>query len=526
MKNQQPVSIIVSSVLLFYSLFTLSARAEIYIVPVNFETISAGLDSVVDGDTLFVLPGEYRENIDFDGKAVAVIGIPGLTTLDGGGEGPCVSFTSGEDMSSLLAGFTLINGDAGEGRGGGIRIERSTPLVVLNSIHDCSANQGGAISIVGAGGLIPANVYRNVIYDNESAGAGGAIYIGALTPALLINNTIVQNRSGAEGAAVYSDNGIAVFVTNCIIANNNSAGGGGALYRNGMFAPMVTTRYNDVWENEGGNYGRIDAGEGSISEDPLFLDPEQHLYSLQEESPCIDAGDPNGLPDFDGSRADIGALSALNLPGGEPVIVEPDSLDFGLIEAGADSTRILTLTNPNDVAIKAVVFAVPPTVFEVSDSLVEIDADSEVVVSVTFMPPDAGDYTETLTVLTLTRVEFADTIEFDIPIATLMLPMHGTATPVHVAEQGAGPVKYDLMDCYPNPFNSSVVIRVTTPEAGRVKIVVNDFLGRTVAQLFEGQLPAGRSSHEWKPGDLPSGAYSVNLIKDSDVINRQVYYLK
>ena len=47
-------------------------------------------------------------------------------------------------------------------------------------------------------------------------------------------------------------------------------------------------------------------GEGIIEEDPLFTDYNNWDFSYQEDSPCIDAGDPSDT-DPDGSVRDIGA---------------------------------------------------------------------------------------------------------------------------------------------------------------------------------------------------------------------------
>ncbi|MBT3231912.1 MAG: hypothetical protein HN356_03780 [Calditrichaeota bacterium] len=49
---------------------------EIINVPEDFETIKAGIDAAENGDSVIVVPGEYIENINFEGKAIAVIGHP------------------------------------------------------------------------------------------------------------------------------------------------------------------------------------------------------------------------------------------------------------------------------------------------------------------------------------------------------------------------------------------------------------------------------------------------------------------
>ena len=54
-------------------------------------------------------------------------------------------------------------------------------------------------------------------------------------------------------------------------------------------------------------------GLGNVSVDPLLVDPANGDFSLQVGSPAIDAGNPYGGTDPDGSRADLGAYGG---PGG------------------------------------------------------------------------------------------------------------------------------------------------------------------------------------------------------------------
>ncbi|MFH0765957.1 MAG: hypothetical protein V2A61_06025, partial [Calditrichota bacterium] len=67
-----------------------SVYADIINVPEDVETIQGGIDAAEEGDTVLVAPGEYVENVDFQGKAIIVMGSPddpGETVIDGGGNG-------------------------------------------------------------------------------------------------------------------------------------------------------------------------------------------------------------------------------------------------------------------------------------------------------------------------------------------------------------------------------------------------------------------------------------------------------
>jgi len=62
-----------------------------------------------------------------------------------------------------------------------------------------------------------------------------------------------------------------------------------------------------VWDNRV-DYMTVQPGDGALSEDPRFVNDRGGDYHLEDDSPCIDAGDP-AVPfeDPDGTRNDMGA---------------------------------------------------------------------------------------------------------------------------------------------------------------------------------------------------------------------------
>ena len=58
---------------------------------------------------------------------------------------------------------------------------------------------------------------------------------------------------------------------------------------------------NIIYSNIAGGY----SGEGNINEDPLFNNPDDGDFTLQPNSPCIDAGNPETEYDSDGSIAEF-----------------------------------------------------------------------------------------------------------------------------------------------------------------------------------------------------------------------------
>jgi hypothetical protein len=78
-----------------------------------------------------------------------------------------------------------------------------------------------------------------------------------------------------------------------------------------------------------------------------------------------------------------------------------------------------------------------------------------------------------------------------------------------------------LMPAVPNPFNPRTVVgfRVETQDLAslRVRMTVHDILGRRVAVLVDGMMPAGTHSVTFDASALPSGVYLLRLSAGSEV---------
>ncbi len=73
------------------------------------------------------------------------------------------------------------------------------------------------------------------------------------------------------------------------------------------------------------------------------------------------------------------------------------------------------------------------------------------------------------------------------------------------------PAAFSLSQNYPNPFNPETVIRYALPDAGYVKGVVYDILGREVATLLKGEMSAGNHEVKFDAAGLASGVYIFRL---------------
>ena len=68
-----------------------------------------------------------------------------------------------------------------------------------------------------------------------------------------------------------------------------------------------------------------------------------------------------------------------------------------------------------------------------------------------------------------------------------------------------------LLQNYPNPFQSATTIGCDVPHAGDVDLRVFDALGREVDVLAKGRWASGRHYIQWQPEGLPSGTYFYRL---------------
>jgi len=320
--------------------------ARTLLVPDTYETIQSAIDDSNDGDTVMVAPGRYCENVDFGGRNIMLTStnphdpnIVADTIIDANGVASTVSFINGEGPGAVLTGFTITGGYGTVAPyiaeyiywGAGVYCDNASPTITANLIADNHGpnNQTGddpanwQIGYGGGIGCINSNaiISRNIIKDNTScAGAGITVYMGQ---AEVSSNLIYDNAAEVGGGAVlldgaeFANNTVAsnsavsignvyaasetttcdVAVSNNIICNARSGGGVYYVTESGTADRLA---YNNVWNNAGGDYQAMNNQTGAnrnISQDPLFVNPTGTDYHLQPDSPCINGGDPDFIPE-------------------------------------------------------------------------------------------------------------------------------------------------------------------------------------------------------------------------------------
>jgi len=211
------------------------ARGDVIVVPDDEPTIQAAIDAASGGDVILVMPGVYKEHIDFMAKAVTVKSDQGpeVTTIEGTGTGSVVLFQRGEEFDTVLEGFTITNGTGSlrgsNRRGGGIACGPfSSPTITGNVIVANSADYGGGIACFESSGPLVTN---NVIEENFAQSEGGGIDCDNASCPAVTGNTISGNTAHTYGGAIRcSEESDARIEGNAISGNTASTKRGGAIY--------------------------------------------------------------------------------------------------------------------------------------------------------------------------------------------------------------------------------------------------------------------------------------------------------
>lgn len=93
------------------------------------------------------------------------------------------------------------------------------------------------------------------------------------------------------------------------------------------------------------------------------------------------------------------------------------------------------------------------------------------------------------------------------------------------------PVKYELSDNYPNPFNPSTNIQYSIPESKLVSLVVYNLLGQKVVTLVNTKLSAGNYNAVWNGKNdfgskVSSGIYIYQLTAGDFVASKRMILMK
>jgi len=213
-----------------------------------------------------------------------------------------------QQASPILTSCIFAENRAGNAGGGMENFFESRPLVANCTFRgNVAGNLGGGMYNNDAA----PTVVNCLFSGNRAAVWGGGMenFYGARP--LVTNCTFTGNVAGGAGGAVYSHLNCAATLTSCILWSNAAPIGPEILDDPNSLAAVAYSLVQGAWP-----------GQGNIDADPCFAapgrwdpngtpdDPNDDTwldgdYHLLPNSPCIDAGAPNFVPDPNHSQTDV-----------------------------------------------------------------------------------------------------------------------------------------------------------------------------------------------------------------------------
>lgn len=500
----------------------------------NGANVGGGI-AVFNGAKLTILNSDiYGNNANAVGGVIPQHSDPDNFPLYGGGGGLYQQFSD----SLIIKNSNFDNNTTPTGIGGGLAIYYSTDIELENV--NISGNES-----VGAGGGICflrsdyINYNGGVIRDNRSNfNSGGGIMVGteSLDASIIVNATFnrldfINNYAqvGGGGLMLWSAR---VNVYNSTFSQNeaNDNGGtsnwsGGGLsshsvaepniinsifydnYPNSLYHPSTTSnmsvKYSLLEEFHSGV-------ENLIEIDPLFKDPEGGDFSLQPNSPCIDAGmsdfDYDGIDEIDdylGSAPDLGSTEFM---------LDPPLGFNGFI---VDSSVVLTWLHINDPNLQYY------RIEQSSDSLFVNEVVEFYITENTYTAENLASDTSYFFRLSAYVGYWTDYS----PVLSFMIET------LDLNQKTLNSLEFSVEQNFPNPFNPITRINFTIPNNGKIDIYIYDMKGRVIKDLKSKYEIAGRKSIQWDATDnsgypVSSGMYIFSIRSGSFAKNIKMLLMK
>lgn len=292
-------------------------------VPDDYPTIQAAINAAEHGMVILVRAGVYVEHVRMKAGVTLRGEGQGKTVILAADPSPTVSGAVGVSLEDL----SLVN----SADGGIALLARGANGMRLSGCEVVVAAQGTGVACDSASGLTmqalsfratgpgafalhvqhgecrlsdsriqnmlvgvalahsEGRVAHNLFVGCDSA----AIQLNACPAVVVINNTVDTCGYGLRAVASTAE------VFNNIIVRSAVCG----IWADGG----LSCHHNDLWHNVTDYHG-CTPGPGALAEDPKFVGGIPFDYHLAPASPCIDAGDPLGPRDPDGTVADLGAF--------------------------------------------------------------------------------------------------------------------------------------------------------------------------------------------------------------------------
>jgi hypothetical protein len=392
--------------------FMTSGSPSVLEVPSDVSTIQDALDAVCSGYTIRVsasfFPGQtYYEHLTMKDNIHLIKDGDWEIILDGSGYGNVVT---GAD-NCIIQGFTITNGESGiytnnsnftvracvlNNNQIGIEIDKNAESIVVDQCEIVGSNLDHTYGIeLNSEGLQWSReiTITHCVIDDQ--------YEGVILRGEGLSLTHCTFLNCSKGVKIESGLDLSSRIKNNIVYDCSY---GVYIFTNQPFPEIIS--YNDVnsfWFCEdclegSEGLGDFDFGENknctpcdiyqNISQNPQLVDD----YDIQSTSPCIDAGDPHGSTDPDGTIADIGAFYHHQSGPWSEIDLSATTRDYGGVLLHSTSEWTLTISNIGSATLNVCDITSDNEAFAVfSPSFPQAVASGENVnVTVTFSPQTLG----------------------------------------------------------------------------------------------------------------------------------------
>lgn len=542
--------LIISSIILTSNFLS----GQIINIPTDYPTIQQGINAASNGDTVLVDIGTYVENINFNGKNITVASnylitqdtsFISQTIIDGDSLGSVVAFSSNEDSTACLCGFTITNGFASNlygvepYSGGGIFCINSSPKLINLLIAE---------NITWA-----YNKEENISDDNFPLGSGGGIYLEN-SNSLLKDLVVDNNNAFSAGGGIYCFNSN-INIQDCSITNNNAGGtwthgGGLAIFESTAIVSNTIFAFNEADQNSRG--GGI-SSEGSTT----------HLINVQMNNNSINyfgAGD--GIWCFGGEMELHNVIIENSIDAIEfrncnsiltNVTLSNNSRGIRLGHEAIVSIQNSILWNNDSIAVEI------RTGFEGNDITIRYSdiqdgenginmnnggslhwLEGNIIENPLFF--GSGDHPLQLSAESpCIDAGSSDTSGMNLPqfdIVGNKRIWDGDNNGSEIIDMGAHeygsipviikePIVNESNDqaelkIFPNPFSQSTVIELELNEKIKIALSIYKQLGEKAETIFEGEKEKGIFKLTWDSKNLPSGIYFIQLQTDNGITTQKI----